>query len=177
VIRARWEPKARDGAAWSKHVFERIPALAPELLSSAPKDIAEFCPAYANLGETDRKNFWVYLVSAMAELESDFDPENVYKESFLDSKGNPVLSIGLLQLSLSDASIYGCQFSSNEDIKEPNRNLDCGLRILNKWVGKDRLISGKAGTSWGGGSRYWSTLRAPKVNQIKGWTRALRICG
>lgn len=176
VIRARWEGKARDGAAWSQYVFAQIPVVAPNLLAKNPADVAQFCPAYPSLSATDKKNFWVYLFSAITELESNFDPTNVYKENFKDGDGNYVMSVGLLQLSIGDAPIYKCDFKNTADIEDPLKNLDCGLRIMNKLVGANGQIAGKIGSSWAGGARYWSTLRAPKVTSIQGWTKAQRIC-
>jgi hypothetical protein len=177
VIRARWETKARDGVAWSVHVYDALPALAPHLLSSAPADVADFCPGYAELSSSDRKNFWVYLLSSVAQLESDFDPTSIYTENFRDAKGNLVQSVGLLQLSLGDAAPYGCSFRTTADIEDPIQNLDCGMRILNKLVGQNHRLAGKSGSAWQGGARYWSTLRSPKVSTIQGWTRALPMCG
>jgi hypothetical protein len=177
VIRARWEPSVPEGPAWSTYVFSELPALAPNLLAQAPADIAGFCPGYANLSATDQKNFWVYLVSSIAQLESDFDPSSIYTENFRDSSGNLVESVGLLQLSVSDSPNYHCGFSTTTDVETPDKNLACGLRILNKWVGADGVISARSGSSWRGGARYWSTLRSAKLAQIQGWTRALAICG
>ena len=176
VIRARWETKARDGAAWSQHVYDTLPTLAPNLLSRSPNDIAQFCPAYGNLSAGDKKNFWVYLLSSITELESDFNPNATYTENFKDAQGNLVVSLGLLQLSLGDGGAYGCGFGSNTDIENPTKNLDCGMRILNKLVGRDKQLAGRSVASWLGGARYWSTLRSPKVSTIQGWTQAIPMC-
>lgn len=175
VIRARWEPKNRDGAEWSKHVYEALPVLAPKLLAKAPADVATFCPAYSKLSEGDRRNFWVYLLSGMTEFESGHNPAVTYKENFKDAKGNYVISRGLLQISIESGNAYGCGFKTEQEIHDPIKNLDCGLKILNRWIGSDGVISGHS-TSWLGGARYWSVLRAPKVSEIQGFTKALRMC-
>ncbi|MGZ3652964.1 MAG: transglycosylase SLT domain-containing protein [Bdellovibrionota bacterium] len=177
VIRARWDGVTQDGSAWSQHVYDSIPLLAPNLLSHNPNDIAQFCPGYSALSVSDKKNFWVYLLSSLAQLESDFDPNASYTENFKDQNGNYVVSLGLLQLSLGDGANYKCGFSSNADIENPDKNLDCSLRILNKLVGQNGQLAGQSGAgAWQGGARYWSTLRAPKVSTVEGWTRALPIC-
>ncbi len=177
IIRARWEAKQRDGVAWSKHVFEQIPVLAPRLLQKNPGDISQFCAGYADLNERDKKNFWVYLLSSMAELESNHNPATSYTEAFNDAQGNRVVSRGLLQLSIESGNGYGCGFKTASDLHDPLKNLNCGLRILNKWVGNDGKIAGKNGTSWQGGARYWSVLRKdPNLGKIKAWNQALRMC-
>ena len=176
VIRARWDSITRDGSSWSQYVFNELPALAPNLLNKAPADIAQFCPAYSSLSVSDKQNFWVYLMSSIAELESSFDPTQVFTESFRDSSGNLVQSIGLLQLSITD-NVYGCGFTSPTDIQNPEKNLACGLRVLNKLVGQNGQLAGKnSAGSWMGGARYWSTLRNAKASQIQSWTSVLPIC-
>jgi len=177
IIRARWETKQRDGVAWSKHVFEQIPVLAPRLLAKTPGDMAQFCPAYDELNVRDKKNFWVYLLSSMTELESNHNPAVQYVEAFNDAKGNRVVSRGLLQISIESGNGYGCGFKTASDLHDPEKNLDCGLRILNKWVGNDGTISGYKSPSYQGGARYWSVLRKdPNLGKIKSWNQALRMC-
>lgn len=177
IIRARWEAKQRDGVAWSKHVFEQIPVLAPKLLAKSPGDVTQFCPGYNELSVTDKKNFWVYLISSMAELESGHNPAVTYTEAFADANGNRVVSRGLLQISIESGNGYGCGFKTAADLHDPNKNLDCGLRILNKWVGNDGTLAGQKGTTWQGGARYWSVLRKdPNLGKIKAWNQALRMC-
>jgi hypothetical protein len=175
LIRARWDA-TRDGTAWSQYIYDQLPVIAPNLLSKAPADIAQYCPAYSSLSVGDKKNFWVYLVSSVAQLESSFNPATVYTESFTDSSGKKVQSIGLLQLSITDNS-YGCGFTSATDIQNADKNLACGLRILNKLVGQNGQLAGQSSSgAWLGGARYWSTLRSAKATEIKGWTNALRMC-
>lgn len=178
IIRGRWEASQRDGAAWSKHVFERIPALAPRLLTTLPKDIAQFCPAYKDLNERDKRNFWVHLISSMSEFESNHKPETSYTEAFYDAQGRRVVSRGLLQISIESGNGYGCGLKDANELHDPLINLDCGLRILNKWVGNDVALAGQSGSTWQGGARYWSVLRKdPALGKIKAWNAALRICG
>lgn len=175
VIRARWEAKNRDGAAWSQYVYDQIPVLAPNLLNKTAADIRTFCPNYSNLSTGDKKNFWVYLLSAMSELESGQDPTETYTENFKDAKGNYVISSGLLQISIESGNAYGCGFANQSQTLDPEKNLACGLRILNRWIGNDGVITGKSGSTWLGGARYWSVLRNHQ-SQIAGWTQAQDIC-
>jgi hypothetical protein len=177
VIRARWEPSQRDGALWSKHVYDQLPVLGKDLISQSPADITQFCENYPNLSQMEKKNFWVYLMSAMTELESGHRPETKYTEAFPDAQGNAVISRGLLQISIESGNGYGCGFNNTEDLHDPYLNLDCGMRILNRWIGRDGMIAGKVSNAWRGGARYWAVLRKDThLTKIKGWTQSQRIC-
>jgi hypothetical protein len=177
VVRARWETKNRDGAAWSQYVYDQLPVLGANILARDPADITNFCANYSNLNISDKKNFWVYMLSAMSERESAQNPATTYTESFKDVNGKYVVSTGLLQISIESANGYGCGFTSQSQLTDPERNLACGIRILNRWIGGDGVVSGKSGSGWRGGARYWSTLRTgTSLSAIQGWTQAQRMC-
>lgn len=178
IIRARWESSQRDGVEWSKHVYQALDALGPDLLRGQVNDVEDFCPGYGSLSLADRKNFWVYLMSSMTEFESGHRPETSYRENFVDSRGQNVISRGLLQLSIESANAYGCGFQKPEDLHDPKRNLSCGIRILNRWVKNDRRLAGKLENKWQGGARYWSVLRFTNqpLAKIQGYTRSIDIC-
>lgn len=169
---ARWEGKASDARDWTVHTYNEVAKVAPNLLKTTPADFKEFCPGFTSLSESEKKNFWVHLLSAMAQYESNFKPSLQYKEAFKDAKGKNVISRGLLQLSIESGNGYGCGFKNENELHDPYKNLSCGLRILNKWVGNDKRIAGSVGGAWKGGARYWSVLRtASKVSSIKSWTK------
>jgi len=170
---ARWEGKHSDGRDWTVHTYSEVSKLAGKLLTTRVSDAKEFCPQYGSLSQEEKKNFWVYLLSAVAQLESNFNPSQTYREAFTDGSGNRVMSRGLLQLSYESGNAYGCGFSSQSSVHNSYKNLSCGLRILNRWVVNDGRIAGKLGGTWRGGARYWSVLRtSSKVNAIKSWTRS-----
>lgn len=177
VIRARWEASQRDGGKWSQWAFDQLPIVGKDLLAKTPADIATFCPNYKNLNTTDKKNFWVYLLSAMTQLESGHRPEVTYQEAFNDVQGNPVISRGLLQISIESANGYGCALKNAQELHDPYKNLTCGIRILNRWITPDGVITGKVGTKWQGGARYWAVLRKDThLANIRSWTKAQSIC-
>ena len=73
------------------------------------------------------------------------------------------LSEGLLQLSYSDKKYYGCDFDWEKDqfkldddheksIFDPKKNLECGVVILNRLVGKK-------GTPFFNSGHYWAVLK------------------
>jgi hypothetical protein len=172
VLHGRWEGKHADGRDWSVHTYDAVSEVASVLVSTVPSDYREFCPDYPSLSASERKNFWMYLLSAMAQYESNFRPALTYRESFRDSRGNYVVSRGLLQLSIESGNGYGCGLKQASDLHDPYTNLECGLRILGRWVARDKRIAGNSG-GWKGGARYWSVLRTgSRVNSIKGWTKA-----
>jgi hypothetical protein len=111
----------------------------------------------------DRKEFWVKLITEMIRYESDFNPQSKYTEAFSDSTGQRVVSRGLLQISYESARGYGCPIKRVEDLHDSKLNIECGVRILNRWVPRDRMI----GTNKLGGARYWAVLRESSKARAK----------
>ncbi|WII72132.1 transglycosylase SLT domain-containing protein [Bdellovibrio sp. 22V] len=174
-----WESKHSQGKLWTAHVDKTLDTLGEDLLDVIPADRTTFCPRYSSLTYAQRKEFWTYMLSAMVRFESNFKPETSYTESFSDSSGRRVVSRGLLQISIESGNAYGCGFKSTKDLHDPYQNLSCGIRILNRWVGRDARIAGKVGTSWRGGARYWSVLRAgnkTSYQSIVSWSKNLSFC-
>jgi hypothetical protein len=149
AMRARWDGKTPHAGDWSRFVMDALEQHGAELLACAPSDIQDFCPAFPD-DKARRARFWLYLLSCIAEFESDFDPSQTFRES------NGEISAGLLQLSFSNAGPYSCDFRTDEDVLDPAKNLSCGVRIMQKLVVQDNMI---ADGDKKGASRYWSTLR------------------
>lgn len=164
--KARWDGKHQDAKIWTQFIVDNVFKIAPNLRLT-PDDIGDFCASTP----TDYKQFWLMLISGMVEKESSHKPQTSYKENFKDRNGRYIVSRGLLQLSIESANGYGCGFKSEQELHDPIRNLECGLKILNKWVGKDKRIAGKVAGRWMGGSKYWSVLRTSKTADIMKWTR------
>ncbi|UOF01542.1 hypothetical protein [Bdellovibrio reynosensis] len=173
-----WESEHQDGKQWTSHVLRQLDVIGTDLLDVIPSDYATWCPNYKNLTYNERKDFWAYLLSQMTRYESGFAPEKFYTESFSDSKGKKVISRGLLQLSIESGNAYGCGFRTSKDVHDPEQNLACGVRILNRWVGKDGRIGGNSGRQWRGGARYWSVLRSSSgsYQKIVKATKSISIC-
>ncbi|MEM7280540.1 MAG: transglycosylase SLT domain-containing protein [Pseudomonadota bacterium] len=173
-------------AAWSGTEPARDWTLAAELavaetdlINQTPTDVKDFCPVYASLSSRDKKRFWAGLLSAMAKFESNFEPRTAFTETLRDSKGNNVVSRGLLQISLESANQarYGCGPLTAKTLHDPATNLSCGARILSKWVRDDGAIS-HAESPIAGGGRYWSVLRPSNQNlrKIKRLTLNFEFC-
>jgi hypothetical protein len=127
------------------------------LWGQIPGDVADFWAGYADADEDGRRQFWLMLISAVARMESSFDPNCVYHEP-------PPLgvdSIGLMQLSLGD-TVYGCAFTDEASVKDPEKNLRCSVKIIDRLVARDGRIGGDNDHRREGAAAYWSTLREPK---------------
>jgi len=148
---ADWD--GRPGATgWATATHEALTGPGAALLAANPSDAALFCANFASLSAVDREQFWITLISAVAKRESGFNPTTRYDEPGLDED-----SIGLMQLSLGDARIYGCSFTSEADISDPAKNLECAVRIMTRLIPRAGMIGGAGNII--GAAAYWSTLR------------------
>ena len=137
---------------------------ASDLLNQKPKDAQEFNYSKAK----DALEFWGKLMVQMSKLESDWNSDKKYQETFRDQQGKRIWSRGLFQLSIESSKGYPCKASTGEDLHNPELNIQCAVQIINKWVVNDQVISGRVNGKWLGGSRFWSVLRTPtKLDQIK----------
>lgn len=135
------------------------------LINQNPSDIKTYCIGYPKLAPPQRLQFWGDLLSAISFYESGHNKELKYQEAFNDNSGLRVISRGLLQLSFESAKGYGCSLEKAQQLHNPANNIDCGVRILNRWVLEDGVISTDIGwfkSQWRGGARYWSVLRQPE---------------
>ncbi len=165
--RPLWESANVDGKKWTEHVLNRLDTLGTELTSTVTTDMQTFCPKFSRLSNLDRKYFWAYLMSAMVRFESNFRTNVTYQENFKDSNGDYVISRGLLQISYESARGYQCEMRQAQDLHDPYVNLECGIRILDRWIGRDLRIAGQQSGAWRGGARYWAVLRSSSSSYQK----------
>jgi len=175
---ARWgdTPQRR---AWTEAAWAAVKANGTALWRPAflPQDIAAYCPAYGAQDETGRQLFWVGLLSSLALFESNYDPAVTYRESFPDAQGEPVISRGLLQLSIESANGYGCGITDAQQLHDPATNIACAVRILNRQVPRGGSISARVNGTWNGAAAYWSPFRRPEQRaDIAAWTAAQPYC-
>jgi hypothetical protein len=153
-MKADWD--GHPGAeTWTGFVAKGLDSSA--LTTIVPADVATFWPNYGGADDQGRRQFWTMLISAIAKEESGFDPNCVYHEPLPLN----VDSLGLMQLSLGD-NHYGCNFTDEASVKDPELNLLCAVRILDRLVRRDGRIGGDAQHHAAGAAAYWSTLRTPK---------------
>lgn len=154
---------------WSWMVAKALDELGQDLMKSKPADLASYCPAAG-----DRKQCFIGILSSLAKYESGYKPASSYQESFKDSKGNYVISRGLLQISQESANGYGCGITKAEQLHDPETNLRCGVRIMNRWIVRDGAVAGGKTSAWKGMARYWSPFRdAAKVKAMQEATKKL----
>lgn len=173
--------KNKNSKQWTGELFEVIKG-AP-LVKYSVSDIGEFCPKYDSLNEQKRLEFWAQLISVMAKYESNFKPGTTYTEDMRDAQGRPVVSRGLLQISIESGNGYGCGIKSEQDLHKSLENLNCGGKILTKLVGQDKRLAGKNEFGkWQGGARYWAVLRGSTkytkeaLAGIKSYLNGLALC-
>jgi hypothetical protein len=144
---------------WSDLTAKQLDKFGSNLLTFFPKDADEWCMGKYHTP----KHFYVALISAMSKFESSWNPNTMYVEGFKDQKGVNVVSAGLLQVSQESCKGYGT-IADTHKLKDPATNLECTVRILNKWVKQDGYI----GKDKLGAGRYWSVMRpGSKKEQLR----------
>lgn len=186
-FKAGWEKNNASRSEWTQIVRNVVANKAPALLRG-PADVDDFCPMYDRLGTTDRLNFWAEFFSAVALYESGWSPTSRMIETTMGTDpytGRQVASEGLLQLSYQDVQWAPyCEFNWSVDkqysdkdprksIFDPEKNLNCGIQILDRQVAKKGNIALSTGV-------YWAVLKIngkyTKLPQIKAATNALSFC-
>lgn len=172
-----WDGEHPDTTLWNQWTFEAIENSLGSLDQSEPSDRKIFCPNYDNLGSDEKKFFWISLLAAMSRFESGFRPEVEFQESFRDNNGAFIISRGLLQLSIESSLGYGCPLTDANELHDPKANLECSVKIMDRWVGRDGSIAGFRDGQWRGGARYWSVLRKEsRLSRIQEATAKSEFC-
>lgn len=173
-----WLAANPDSQSWEASVTSAIDEYGSSLLSSTPDDIADWCPTYGQHSDEERKAFWSYLMSSLMRYESNYDPSVTYTEPFNDASGNRVVSRGPLQLSIESANGYGCGISDPRELHDPQTNLSCSVRIMNRWIERDSVIQSRTATgNWRGLARYWSPFRrSSQRSAMQAQVRASSYC-
>ena len=179
---------AQDYAAWSKVNLDgswtrttEIAVATSSLPSLEPKDIGKFCPTYKRLPRKKRVQFWVGLLSAMAEFESNFNPKAAAKGPSKGRFGRRGINRGLLQISIESANQpgYSCDIKKSKHLHDPAIHLPCAVKILSTWVTADHVIASyKGDKKTRGGGRYWAVLREKngRLPAISNFTKNLSFC-
>ena len=180
-----WDRKVQQGRRWTDFTAKALDEVGEILLAKVPEDMNEWCPGFKKLDRDARKSFWVHFISAMAVFESSFNTQAKHREKFNDRNGDPVVSRGLLQLSVESAQGFGCNWiEKSQDLHDPELNLKCGVKILNRHVGSDNRVFGQnvdvgggRVAKWMGAPRYWGIFRLTNVRgAIQRAVTRLKIC-
>lgn len=165
-----WDGKHPDAAKWTDYCIDTVGKM--PMVDIVPTDFKKF-PA----GKIERSVFWCQLLSKMAQYESNYKPETIYKEcskdkaKYKDAKwfesekayciggskldGGVAISRGLFQISIQSANSYGANLTDPKKLHGPLTNIWAAILILNRWVVKDKVVAiDKLGCA-----RYWSVCR------------------
>lgn len=142
---------------WTGILVSSIEKYGPAMLDRVPVDSNLYIKNFPSTRE-GRIQFYVTLISSMAYWESKWNPATSYTEPFNDAQGRRVVSRGLLQISIESGKGYGCVIPKAEDLHIPSVNIECGVKIVNRWLERDGRIGSKVSGSWRGSSRYFAVL-------------------
>ncbi|MEL7012807.1 MAG: transglycosylase SLT domain-containing protein [Pseudomonadota bacterium] len=149
---------------WTRSAISALKAHGAPLVSMVPKDIGDWCPAYANASEKRRRAFWVGFLSTLAKYESTYRPKAV---------GGGGRWYGLLQILPATARGYGCRAQNGAALKHGPSNLSCGVRIMAKTVRRDGVVSSRGK----GVAADWGPLvNSRKRTDMQAWTRSQPYC-
>lgn len=157
---------AWNNKVWDKHLEDAIKYHGLGMLTVIPKDWNDFIDVWPS-NQAGLVKFYGKILVEMSKWESKWNTETSYKENFKDRNGKYIYSRGLFQLSIESGRGYKCDIPTAKSLHEPKTNITCAVRILNRWVTEDNVISGKSGTKWRGGARYWAVLRGHTKYTIK----------
>lgn len=163
---ARWDFRG-DSASWTRAALSALRTHGSLLQETVPRDIENWCPAYVENPMHLRRAFWVGMMSALAKHESTYRPTAV---------GGPDLWYGLLQIYPDTARRYGCHATTGEELKDPEDNLSCAVRIMNVTVPRDNAIAVRD-NRWRGVAADWGPMtNRSKIADMAGWTRRQDYC-
>lgn len=127
----RWD-HINGSERWTRAAMRALDSHGSRLLDTVPADIGQWCPAYPDADRWSRKAFWAGLLSTLAKHESTYRPNAV---------GGGNLWFGLVQIYPPTARGYGCQARSGEALKNGELNMSCAVRIMNRTVPRDNVVS------------------------------------
>lgn len=127
----RWD-HTPQGDVWTQAVMDALDSHGQNLTAIMPADIDTWCPGYRDADLEGRKAFWTGLLSTLTKHES------TYRQTAVGGGGK---WYGLTQILPSTARLYGCEARSGSALKDGSKNLSCAVRIMNKTVARDGVVS------------------------------------
>ena len=163
VPRTRWE-HLPDSILWTRAALSALKQHGRALVDMVPGDIGDWCPAYPQASEAQRRAFWVGFLSALAKHESTYRPHAV---------GGGGRWYGLLQILPATARGYGCRARSGRALLDGPANLSCAIRIMARTVTRDGVVSRRGR----GVAADWGPLVSRKKrSEMMAWTKAQSYC-
>lgn len=164
--RARWEHR-EDGELWTRVALAAVAGHGAALIQTVPRDIADWCPAYAANGPEDRAAFWAALLSTLSRYESTWDPRAV---------GGGGQWFGLMQIYPQTAAFRNCRATTGRGLSRASDNLSCAVRIMAVTVPRDAAIALQE-ARWMGVAADWGPIRTPWMRQdMQRYTRKQTYC-
>lgn len=136
-----------SSGSWTAVALQLIREKMPSLEKA--RDVAQFCPDYAQATRIQKEVCWLRIIGGIVKFESGFRPGEMYRER------NGVYSIGLMSLSPGECS----NAPRTADLKDPIRNLICGVNMMSSLIARDGYLDGPKGQR--GAGTYWSVIRRP----------------
>jgi Transglycosylase SLT domain len=162
----RWEYRAR-GPLWTRVALSAVQTHGAALIETVPRDIAEWCPAYAENQPEDRAAFWVALLSTLSRYESTWNPRAV---------GGGGRWFGLMQIYPQTAAFRECRARSGDGLQHGPSNLNCAVRIMAVTVPRDGAVALLEGR-WKGVAADWGPIRDEvKRQSMQRYTRKQVYC-
>jgi hypothetical protein len=158
-----------EGKDWTLAARASIDA-APSLMAVTPKDIAVYCPRYAEADIASKRDFWVVLLSEIGAVETQLNPAATKTVT-----GGEVRR-GMFAISTQAATRYGCTATTPAQLAEPTAAIACAARILAATSGADAYVTGYEG-GWRGAGKYWLEIRKPMgIAQLQERLNAQPFC-
>ena len=167
IPRARWDFRP-EGRLWTRTTLEALKGHGLPLLTTVPRDIADWCPSYEGNDQHKRAEFWNGFLSALAKHESTWKPRAV---------GGGGLWYGLTQILPGTARGYKCRVGTGAALKNGSDNLSCAVRIMAFTVPRDNAVARKANGRLGGVAADWGPMtKARKRKEMASWLRKQKYC-
>ncbi len=161
-VTMRWGERA-GADAWTAATLAALDQHGDQMVARVPRDIAAFCPGYAQQDEHGRRAFWAGLLSSVAKHESTWNPR---------ASGGGGRWLGLMQIAPATWRHYGC----SGNIMDGADNMACAVKIASRQVGRDNAVASADG-GWRGVARDWAPMRSPKKRaDIAAWTAVQPYC-
>ncbi len=158
-----WDQSSK-GEVWTQAAIKALQEHGSDLPAMVPKDIDNYCPGYKTASTEDREAFWAGLLSSLAKHES------TWRETAVGGGGR---WFGLVQISPGTARAYGCEAKSGSALLDGSKNLSCAIRIMNRTVTRDGVISaGMRGVAADWGPFHSSRKR----NDMMTWVKSQGYC-